>query len=181
MATKQQAPWASGKHKPAARRRNPVSNAGRSMLGRVVGNAKRGCKKTLRKHPSVGIAASVLLGIVAVLSLVLGMVLESVLYYLVMAVAGLGALAIRRAQQMERTRQSAPPKPSTAGPRKPPPEQPDGEPPAPKPAEDVVECTRTGKVAAECDCVRMHVMSGRGVKKFGRPLGTPIGKQRDRP
>lgn len=169
MATRQQ-PWATGKHKPRGKR----TASGRG-LGRMAGHARRGWRKTLRRHPWFGVLLQVLLGIVAVVALVLGVVLESSLYYLVMALGGLGTLAVRRAQQMERARQGVPPRPSSGGPRTaPPPPKPDA---GPEPAPGgVVKCTATGRPATECDCYSRHVATQEGVKRYGRPLGTPFGR-----
>lgn len=159
-------------------RRRPVSSAGKRGLGKVAGNARRGWKKTLRRHPSVGVLASILLGIVAVVSLLLGVILESALYYLVMAMSALGALAIRRAQQMARERHAAPPpraRPTTGGPRKPPPPKPaDATPP---PATGPVKCTETSKPIDTCGCSSRHVASEQGARRYGRPVGTPMGKR----
>ena len=156
-------------------RRRPVSNAGRASVGRFMGNAKKGAKKQMRKHPLIGVLLQVVLGIVAVVALVLGVVLETSLYYLVVAVAGLGALAVRRAQQMERVRQGVPPKPSAGGPRTAPPPPPPSS--GPKPAAGgVVKCTATGKPTDQCDCYSRHVATEDGVKRYGRPLGTPFGR-----
>lgn len=170
MATRQQ-PWATGRHKPR-RKRSTASGRG---LRRVAGHARRGWRKTLRKHPWFGLLLQVLLGVVAVVALVLGVVLESSLYYLVMAMGGLGALAIRRAQQMERARQGVPPRPSTGGPRTagPPPRPAAGPEPA---AAGVVKCTATGRPAEECDCHSRHVVTEAGMKRYGRALGTPFGR-----
>jgi hypothetical protein len=141
----------------------------------VAGRAKRGARKALRKHPMLGVFLQVVLGIVAVVALVLGVVLESSLYYLVMALGGLGTLAIRRAQAMERARQGVPPKPTTSGPRKPasPPPPSSGSKPT---ASGVVKCTATGRPATDCDCYSRHVATEDGVKRYGRPLGTPFGR-----
>lgn len=174
MATRQQAPWASGKHAPG--RKRPVSSAGKRGLGRFAGNAKKGWRKTLRRHPSVGIAASVLLALVAVVSLVLGLVLESALYYLVVAIAGLGALAMRRAAQMERERQKAPPRarPTSGGPKTPPPSAAS----TPPPAGGVVKCTETSRPIADCDCASRHVASSDGARRYGLPVGSPMGRRK---
>ncbi|OJY47581.1 hypothetical protein [Pseudonocardia sp. 73-21] len=162
------APWATGKHKP---RRKTASGRG---LGKMAGRARRGARKALRKHPMLGVLLQVLMGVIAVVALVLGLVLESALYYLVIAMAGLGTLAIRRAQQAERTRQGPAPKPSTGSPRTPSPPKPSA---GPEPAAGgVVKCTATGRPATECDCYSRHVATQEGVKRYGRPLGTPFGR-----
>lgn len=155
-------------------RKRPVSDAGRRGVRRFAGNAKRGAKKQLRKHPFIGLLLQVLLGAVAVVALIAGVVLESSLYYLVMALGAFGALAIRRAQQMERARQGVPPKPTSRGPRTtaPPPPPSSG----PTPAGGVVKCTATGRPADQCDCFSRHVATDDGVKRYGRPLGTPFGR-----
>lgn len=152
-----------------------MSDAGRRGVRRFAGNAKRGAKKQLRKHPFIGLLLQVVLGAVAVMALILGVVLESSLYYLVMALGAFGALAIRRAQQMERARQGVPPRPTSRGPRTTPPPPPasSGPPPA---AGGVVKCTATGRAATECDCFSRHVATDDGVKRYGRPLGTPFGR-----
>lgn len=156
-------------------RKRPVSDAGRRGVRRFAGNAKRGAKKQLRKHPFIGLLLQVVLGVVAVMALILGVVLESSLYYLVMALGAFGALAIRRAQQMERARQGVPPTPTSRGPRTaPPPSSTSGS--GSKPATGGVKCTATGRPAEECDCFSRHVVTSDGVHRYGRPLGTPFGR-----
>lgn len=158
-----------------SRKRSTASGRG---LGKVAGRAKRGARKALRKHPMLGVFLQVVLGIVAVVALVLGVVLETSLYYLVVALAGLGTLAVRRAQAMERARQGVPPKPTTSGPRKPasPPPPSSG----PKPAAGgVIRCTNPpNKPIDECDCHSRHIATEDGVKRYGRPLGSPYGKKK---
>lgn len=163
---------------PKSGRRRPVPSAGKRGLGRVAGHAKRGWKKTLRKHPMVGVLTSILLGIVAVVSLLLGVILESALYYLVVAMSALGALAIRRAQQMARERHAAPPpraRPTTGGPRKPPPPKPAEA--TPPPATGPVKCTETGTLIDDCGCASRHVASPRGAERYGLPVGSPMGRR----
>lgn len=160
--------------------KRPMSGAGKSMLGRVAGNAKRGWKKTVRKHPMVGVVTSIVLAIVAVVSLLLGVILESALYYLVMAMSGLGALAIRRAQQMARERPggASRPRPTSGGPRKPPPPPPPSPGADPPPPSGPLRCTATGRPASECDCASRHVISSEGARRYGVPLGSPIGRRK---
>jgi len=157
--------------------RRPVAGAAKGYLGRSAARAKRGYAKTMRKHPFLGILLQVLLGAVAVVALILGVVLESSLYYLVMALGGLGALAIRRAQQMERTRHGVPPKPTASGPRKPtaPPPPSSGQ----KPASGGLKCTATGRTLEgdnPCDCHSRHVRQQSNADRLGYPLGHPYGK-----
>lgn len=138
-------------------------------IGRAWGRATR-------RHPWLNLFLSIVLSVIAVLALVLGSVLQSVLYYLVMALAGLGALAIRRAQQMDSARQANPPKTAPRQPR-PEPTPPPGK-ARPTAAAGPVTCTDTGKVAKECDCASRHVETEKGVRQFGRPIGSPIGRRK---
>lgn len=170
-----QQPWASGKHKPGTRGKR--STASRRGLGRIAEHAKRGWKKALRNHPWFGVLLQVVLGIIAVVALVLGVVLESSLYYLVMAMGGLGTLAVRRAQQMERTRQGAQPRPrpTTGGPKAPPPTSSGAKPAADAP----LKCTATGRPLDgddRCDCHSRHVRQQKNAARMRLPLGHPYGK-----
>ncbi|TAK32316.1 MAG: hypothetical protein EPO40_03035 [Myxococcaceae bacterium] len=176
MPSRQQQPWAAGKHKPKPGQKRRPTASGRG-LGKIAGRAKRGARKALRKHPMLGVLLQVLLGIVAVVALVLGVVLESSLYYLVMAMGGLGTLAIRRAQQMERTRQGAQPKarPTTGGPKTPPPTSSGAKPAADAP----LKCTATGRPLDgddRCDCHSRHVRQQKNANRMRLPLGHPYGK-----
>ena len=160
-------------------RKAPVSGAGKRVLRRVGANAKKGWNRTLRRHPLVGVLASIALGIAAVVMLLLGVILESFLYYLVSALAGLGTLAIRRAQQIQRERAARPPRPVPgSGPR--PSSPPPNSGPKPAPAGSSVKCTETGKPIDVCSLHSRHVATSEGVETFGRPLGSPIGRRRKR-
>lgn len=177
--TRQAPPWPTGRRTTGKRR--PVSGAGARGLRHVADNARRGWKKTLRKHPAVGVAASVLLGVVAVLALLAGVILESFLYYLVMALSGLGALAIRRAQMMARQRHQAPPpraRPTGAGPRPP---KPAAGSEGPAASSGPPKCTETGQPVGECDCASRHVATAEGARRYGVPVGSPIGRRKKAP
>lgn len=168
MATTEYLPWASGKRK------------------RPTGKQKKG-----RKHQT---ALSVLLSIAALSFLAVGLVAESLLYYLVAATFGLAVVAQRRAMSMEmrmadRSRgQVIPPKPRKARPGSPTADR------AKKMREEAtaartagaqdktptgpVKCTSSGKPVDDCDCASRHVASADGARRYGLPVGSPLGRKK---
>lgn len=162
-------PWASGKRKP-----------------RAPGKQKKG-----RKHQT---ALSILLSIAALSFLAVGLVAESLLYYLVAATFGLAVVAQRRAMSMEmrmadRSRgQVIPPKPRKARPGSPTADR------AKKMREEAaaartagaqdktptgpVKCTSSGKPVDDCDCASRHVASADGARRYGLPVGSPLGRKK---
>lgn len=96
---------------------------------------------------------------------------------LVMALSGLGALAIRRAQVMAQQRHQAPPRarPASGGPR---PDRPAPDPAdAPSAPAGPPKCTETERPVAECDCASRHVATAEGARRYGLPIGSPMGKR----
>ncbi|MGL5911040.1 MAG: hypothetical protein ACRCZP_13615 [Phycicoccus sp.] len=162
--------------------RNRASTAGRQMLGRVRGNAAKGWKRTLRKHPVLGVLLSIVLAAVGVLLLITGLLAQNALYYLAFALSALGSVAVARAGHLERQRQerqrAARPKVHTPPPRERPPgprtEQP---PPA---SGGVVKCTDTGRPIGDCDCASRHVATADGARRYGLAVGAPMGRRKKR-
>lgn len=164
-----QMPWASGKRKaPPGRKRRKGS--------------KRRRNRTL---------LSVLLSIATLALLGVGLVTESLLYYLVSATFGLAVVAQRRAMKMEmrmadRSRgQTVPPKPRKA--RAGPPtadraKKMRDEAAAARTAGGAtagpVRCTSSSKPVDDCDCASRHVTSQAGVDRYGLPLGSPLGRKK---
>lgn len=167
-----QQPWASGKHKPGQRGKP------KTAYGRIWDNTKRSYAKATRKHPWINLVLQVVFGLVAVVALVLGSVLQSVLWWLVLALSGLGTLAIRRAQQMERDRQASRPRPrpTSAGPKTPPPD------PEAKPTQGgSLKCSATGRPLDgdnPCDCHSRHVRQQKNADRLGLRIGDPYGKRK---
>lgn len=177
MPPRQRAPWASGKHGPSARRKPPRTAAAK-VASRVWANAKSNYAKATRKHPWMNLILQLVLGLVFVVTLVFGSVLQTFLYYLVLALSGLGQLAIVRARQMERDRQAAkpPPRPTKAGPKMPPPPPKGSDVPPPTGG---LRCTATGRSLEgddPCDCKSRHVRKQSNADRRGVPLGYPYGK-----
>lgn len=162
-------------------RKGPVSGAGRKVGKRVSGNAKRKWRRTLRRHPSVGVLASVLLAVLAVALLAVGLLAENVLYFLAMGLSALGSVAITRARHLEAERQQRQRanRPTVADHPKvrPHPSQGEEASPSSAAAPGVVKCTDTGKAIADCGCSSRHVATAEGVKRYGLPLGSPMGRR----
>jgi len=117
--------------------------------------------------------------VLAVVLLVTGLLLENVLFYLATTLAGLGGVATRRAVflEQERQRKNGGPKvtmpPPSSRSSKP---KPDGS--APRTASGgVVKCTDTGKPISECGCASRHVATEDGSDRYGKPVGSPIGRK----
>lgn len=168
----EQLPWASGKRKP-----------------RASGKQKKGSKRRRKRQT----ALSVLLSIAALSFLAVGLVAESLLYYLVAATFGLAVVAQRRAMSMEmrmadRSRgQVIPPKPRKARPGSPTADR------AKKMREEAtaartagaastptgpVKCTSSGKPVDDCDCASRHVATADGARRYGLPVGSPLGRKK---
>ncbi|MGL5911444.1 MAG: hypothetical protein ACRCZP_15705 [Phycicoccus sp.] len=165
------------KRSTAARRR--ASSAGRQMLGRVRSNAGRGWKRTLRKHPALGVLLSIVLAAVGVLLLITGLIAQNALYYLAFALSALGSVAVARAGHLERQRQerqrAGRPTVHTPPRRERPAEPRTEQPPA---AGGVVQCTDTGRPIADCDCASRHVATADGAKRYGLSVGAPMGRRK---
>lgn len=141
-----------------------------------------------RKHQTL---LSVLLSVAALSFLAVGLVAESLLYYLVAATFAVATVAQRRAMAMEmrmadRSRGQTVPPPRKAR---------AGSPTAARakamreeataarnagasstPA--VVKCTSSSKPVDDCDCASRHVTSEAGVRRYGLPLGSPLGRKK---
>jgi hypothetical protein len=169
MAT-EHLPWASGKRKRAP--------------GKKRSTARRRKRHTL---------LSVLLSVAALAFLAVGLVAETLLYYLVAATFAGAVVAQRRAMAMEmrmadrRRGQVVPPKPRKARPGSPTVDR------AKRMREEataarnagataapvgVVKCTATQKPTDECDCASRHVTSEAGERRYGLPMGSPLGRRK---
>lgn len=118
------------------------------------------------------------LGLAAVLALTVGLVAESALSYTVSTMGALGAVAVRRAEQWQaqyeqEKRASRTPRPAAS----PPPKPAQGGEAAPPPSGGQVRCTETGKPADLCGCATRHVATAEGAARYGRPVGSPIGRR----
>jgi hypothetical protein len=136
-------------------------------------------RKQLRKRPLLGLILQIAFAVLAVILLVTGLMLESLLFYLATALSALGALATRRAVVLEQERQKrgprvTPPSPRS-GPRKAAP-KPGGSDPPP-PTNGVVKCTETGKPTKDCECASRHITTKAKSEQFGRPIGSPYGRR----
>lgn len=160
-------------------RRGPASSAGRHLLGKVRRNASQSWKKALRRHPALGVVLSIALAVAGVLALTIGLLAENALYFLATALSGLGSLAVARARLLERQRQQqqAARRPTVSKPAaRPHP----GRPPAAEPEQPqggVVRCTETGTPIGDCDCASRHVATAEGAGRYGRPVGSPMGRR----
>jgi hypothetical protein len=160
-----------------------VSSTGGRILGHLVKNTRRSWGRALRRHPALGMVLSIALAVVGVVMLGVGLLAENLLYYLATALSGLGSVAVARARHLERQRQqqTAARRPNVAQPR---PQRPPGttgstgstsaDAPA---ASGVVVCTETGNPITECGCATRHVATAEGARRFGRPVGSPMGRR----
>lgn len=140
---------------------------------------KRKAKRALDRHPGLSLAAMILFGLLAIVCLMIGLIAENLLYFLAMGLSSLGAVAAARTKHLAEQRQAQStrtakkpraPRPSATAP---PPEQ--------KPSGPVT-CTKTGKQVHpepereedRCPCPQRHVISEKGVRRYGLPLGSPI-------
>lgn len=167
MATTEYLPWASGKRKRPAGKKRPT--------------------RQRRKHQT---ALSVLLSIAALTFLAVGLVAESLLYYLVAATFGLAVVAQRRAMEMrmaDRSRgqvippkkpQKARPGPPTADRAKKMREEAAAAQTAGAAPTGPVKCTSSGKPVDDCDCASRHVASADGARRYGLPVGSPLGRKK---
>lgn len=159
-------------------RTRPVSGVGRKVGSRVAGNARRGWKRTLRRHPSVGVLASVLLAVLAVVLLLGGLLAENVLYFLASSLSALGTVAITRARLLEQRRQEQrrANRPTVSPPTRPR-EEPKPSDSPPPPSSGLVLCTETQRPIADCGCASRHVATPEGAKRYGLPVGSPMGRR----
>ncbi len=134
-----------------------------------------------RLKPSRGLV-SVLLSILTLVVLAVALLAESLLYGIVSALSGLATvMQIRWAQQRAREDlRKAAGKPRTRRPRPatktPPVDRPDGETPPPTPGV-VVLCTETGRKVDDCPCASRHVATADGARRYGLPVGSPLGRR----
>lgn len=163
-------PWASGKRRPPPKKQPWVKRV------------KKSASKTLRKYPLLGVVAKIGFAVAAIALLVTGLLLENLLFFLASALSGLGALAVRRAVQLEKERQQRGPKvtmpPPSSRPREPTPKP--GAASASPPANGPVLCTESKKPidgVGKCDCASRHVATEEGARRYGRPVGTPLGRK----
>jgi len=161
-------PWASGQRKPPPSGRRTKKQTPWTRL-------KRKAKRKLDHHPGLSLAAMILLGLVAIVAMILGLLAENLLFFLASGLTTLGAVAAARTQHLARQRQEQ----STRIPK--PPKTPRAQGPQPEPqgrqTSSVVVCTKTGKQVSpkdECPCPERHVTSERGERWYGLPLGSPI-------
>lgn len=163
----------------AKTRSNPAAGVAGHMLGKVRKNAAQGWKKALRRHPALGVALSIALAVLGVLMLIVGLFAENALYFLATALSGLGSLAVARARHLERQRQQqqAARRPTVSKPAAPPRAEQPTPPPADQAQGGVVCCTETGKPISDCGCASRHVATAEGAGRYGRPIGSPMGRR----
>lgn len=137
---------------------------------------KRGKRKL---SPNARRTLAILFAIASLACMVIGLLTESLLWYLVMALSAGATLAQRRALQMQAEqaqerragRPTGPPRarPTTgaAPPTAEPQQTPSGS----------VLCTETGKPIDQCGCASRHVATAEGSKRYGLPVGSPMGKR----
>lgn len=164
---------------PTTARRGPVSGAGRKVGARVGKDAARKWKRTLRRHPAVGIIASVLLAVLAVALLVTGLLAENLLYLLASILSGLGGVAINRARHLEQQRQeqARAKRPTVSQHPKAQEAKDESSSSTPPSSSGVVLCTETRRPIADCGCASRHVATAEGAKRYGLPVGSPMGRR----
>lgn len=142
--------------------------------------AKRKSRKSKQFDMNRGLLA-VLMSIVTSLFMILALVLESGLLFAVSALSTLATIAaVKAAKQKaknDRARKTALPKP----PRVPPSVKPKSTPTPPQPTGSTITCTETGKPTEQCPCASRHVVSAEGAKRYGGPVGRPIGRKAKEP
>ncbi len=120
---------------------------------------------------------AVVLSIVTTVLLIVALVLES---GLVFAATGLSTLATVAAVQAARKKEENDGKRKAAMPAKPPRVPASVKKPAPKEQTEpatggVITCTETGKPIDDCSCATRHVATEDGAKRYGGPVGRPLG------
>lgn len=133
-----------------------------------------------RLKPSRGLV-SVLLSILTLVLLGVALVVES---FLLGAVSALSALATVLQVRLSQQRAEAEAKKAAARPPKRPPRtraatprKPDETPATPGASSGPVMCTETGKVVDDCPCASRHVASPEGARRYGLPVGSPLGRR----
>lgn len=126
---------------------------------------------------------SVLLSIVTLVLLGTALITESILLLVVSALSGLATAAqIRWSQQRaENDLRKAAARPKAKTTRAPRPSAPKaGAEPAGEPVANggVVLCTDTGRQVSECDCASRHVATADGARRYGLPVGSPMGRRK---
>lgn len=148
--------------------------------------AKPKPRKPARRKPKFSLDRGLISVVMSILSLtVLGaaLITESLLWLVVSALSALATAAqVRWSQQRAREdlRKAAtrrPPRPR--GTTKPAPPKPDPEAPA-TPAAGGVVCTETGRDVTACECASRHVATADGARRYGLPVGSPMGRRAKR-
>jgi hypothetical protein len=149
-------------------------------LNRTQRRKRRRKKVHLKVSPTTRKILAIAFALLSLVFLALGLLTETVLWYLVMALSAGATLAQRRALQMqaakdeERRANRARPQP---GPKAKP--MPSSPPAAdPQPTSGLVVCTDTGKPVEQCDCASRHVATSEGSRRYGLPVGSPIGRRK---
>lgn len=141
---------------------------------------RRGRRKS-RFSPSRGLV-SVLLSIVTLAVLGAALITESILLLVVSALSSLATAAQirwsqKRAENELRTASAPRVRPKTSKPRPTTPKA-EGEPAAqPVTGGAVVLCTESGRPVSECECASRHVATADGAKRYGLPIGSPMGRR----
>lgn len=136
-------------------------------------------KRKGKRKANRGLIA-VLLSILTLAVLVAALVTEAGLSWAVVGASSLATAGAVRAQRQEaereRTRKLPPRKPAgTSTPRSNGPRT-----AAPVPGA-VVKCTQTGQPIGDCPCATRHVATSVGASRYGRPVGTPMGRKKREP
>lgn len=148
-----------------------------------MGSSKRRRKKSRRGQFDLSRGlVSVLLSIVSLVVLVAALITEAGLLY---ALSGLSSVATMAHVRWSRQRAAGKKKRAAARPpRKRAPTMPrrrdePEEPPAA--AGGLVMCTETGRAIDECDCASRHVATAQGARRYGLPVGSPMGRRTKKP
>lgn len=128
---------------------------------------------------------SVLLSILSLSLLGVALIAESFLLLAVTALSSLATVAQirwsqKRAQDELRKKSARPPKPKgTRRPTQPTP----GDGPAAGPVTNgaPVKCAETGRLIESCECASRHVATAEGARRYGLPVGSPIGRRAKKP
>lgn len=149
-------------------------------MRRRRGRARRGLPRNL---------LSLALSSAAAALLVAGLVTESLLYYVATALMSLASLAEIRAWRMQmrmddrRKGQTIPPRrkrptgPATSSPGGQARAAESGPGPTGTRQDGPVRCTETNEPTDKCDCASRHVVTEDGARRYGLPVGSPIGRR----
>lgn len=132
----------------------------------------------LKMSPNSRKILAIVFALLSLVFLALGLLTETLLWYLVMALSAGATLAQRRALSMQAAKDQerrANRRPQTPRARP----MPAAEPAEPQPqGGGQVLCTDTNRPIDACDCASRHVATSDGSRRYGLPVGSPMGRRK---